>query len=150
MLRMLSNSPNQRGSRCNAPSSEGGFGSTSTSETEHILLGLIKEELGVAGVCLKKSRRRSAAARHEVEKIIQPGDDPITSETLTLTPSAEIAVAYAMEEAGDLHHDYVGTPHLLLGLRRDEYSVASQIFMNCDVELEALRQEAAKLLVQPE
>jgi ATP-dependent Clp protease ATP-binding subunit ClpC len=118
--------------------------------TEHILLGLIKEELGVAAHVLKNLDVDPRRLVHEVEKIIQPGDDPITSETLTLTPRAKIAVAYAMEEAGDLHHDYVGTPHLLLGLWRAEEGVASQILMNCDVELEALRQETAKLLVQPE
>ena len=118
--------------------------------TEHILLGLVKEELGVAAHVLKNLGVEPRRIAHEFEKIIQSGVDPVTRETLTLTPRGKIAVANAMEEARDLHHDYVGTPHLLLGLRRDEQSVASQILMNCDVELEALRQETAKLLVNPE
>ncbi len=118
--------------------------------TEHILLGLVKEELGVAVHVLKNLDLDPRRLAHEVEIIIQPGDDPVTRETLTLTPRGKIAIGYAMEKASSLHHDYVGTPHLLLGLRREVEGVAAQVLMNCGVELEALRRETAKLLVHPE
>jgi ATP-dependent Clp protease ATP-binding subunit ClpC len=118
--------------------------------TEHILLALVKDESGVATTVLKNLGVDPRRVAQEVEKVVQPGNDPITIEKLRLTPRAKAAILGAMEESRRLLHDYVGTPHLLLGLRRDEESFAVQVLMNCDVELEALRQETAKLLVHPE
>jgi ATP-dependent Clp protease ATP-binding subunit ClpC len=118
--------------------------------TEHILLGVVKEESGIAARVLKNLGVDPRRVAHQVEIIIQPGHDPSPSERLTLAPRARTAILYAMEQSRRLLHDYVGTPHLLLGLRPDEESVAGQILMNCGVELEALRQETAKLLVDRE
>ncbi len=118
--------------------------------TEHILLALVKGESGVATSVLKNLGVDPRRVAQEVEKVIQPGNDPSTSEKLTLTPRAKSAILSAMEESRGLLHDYVGTPHLLLGLRREAEGFAGQVLMNCGVELEALRQETAKLPVHPE
>jgi ATP-dependent Clp protease ATP-binding subunit ClpC len=115
--------------------------------TEDLLLGIVKEESGVAGKILSDLFVDARVIAHEVERILQMGPDPIATEKLTLTPRGKNVILFAMEEARGLHHDYVGTPHLLLGLRREEGGVAAQILVMYGVELETLRQETAKRLV---
>src|SRR5437763_6691573 len=83
--------------------------------TEHILLGLIKEGQGVAGHVLKNFAIDLDTVRQEVEKIVRPGPDLVTLGKLPQTPRARSAINYAIEEARNLNHNYVGTEHLLLG-----------------------------------
>jgi ATP-dependent Clp protease ATP-binding subunit ClpC len=116
--------------------------------TEHLLLGVVNNESGVALDILRDLGVEPQRLAQEVQKIVQSGRDPVTAEKLTLTPRAKNVVRYAMEEASGLDHDYVGTPHLLLGLLREFEGVGAQILMNFDVRLEAVRDETAKRLVE--
>ena len=103
--------------------------------TEHMLLGLVNEGSGVAANVLKNLNVNLAKIREEVEKIVMPGPDMIAMGKLPQTPRAKQVLQYAMEEAKDLKHNYVGTEHLLLGLLREEEGVAAQVLMNVGVNL---------------
>ena len=113
--------------------------------TEHILLGLVKEEVQVAGTVLKRMDVNLQNVRLEVEKIIVTGPDMLSSK-LPQTPRAKQVIEYAMEEARNLNHNYVSTEHLLLGLLREQEGVAAQVLMNLGLKLEDVREEVLNLL----
>ncbi len=114
--------------------------------TEHILLGLVKEGSGVAANVLKNLEVDLRKIRLEVEKIVQTGPDMVTMGKLPQTPRAKKVIEYAMEEARNLNHNYVGTEHLLLGLLREQEGVAAQVLMNLGLKLEDVREEVLNLL----
>lgn len=114
--------------------------------TEHILLGLVKEGSGVAANVLKNLDVDLRKIRLEVEKIVQSGPDMVTMGKLPQTPRAKKVIEYAMEEARNLNHNYVGTEHLLLGLLREQDGVAAQVLMNLGLKLEEVREEVLNLL----
>lgn len=117
--------------------------------TEHILLGLIKEGSGVAANVLKNLDIDLPAVRVEVERIVRavPTDaDKLLPGKLPQTPDAKKVVEYAIAEARDLAHNYVGTEHVLLGLLRQEEGVAAQVIMNLGLTLDMVREEVRELL----
>ena len=114
--------------------------------TEHILLGLVKEGSGVAANVLKNLDVDLRKIRLEVEKIVQSGPDILAIGKLPQTPRAKKVIEYAMEEARNLNHNYVGTEHLLLGLLREQEGVAAQVLMNLGLKLEDVREEVLNLL----
>lgn len=114
--------------------------------TEHILLGLVKEGSGVAANVLKNLDVDLRKIRIEVEKIVQTGPDMVTMGKLPQTPRAKKVIEYAMEEARNLNHNYVGTEHLLLGLLREQEGVAAQVLMNLGLKLDDVRDEVLNLL----
>lgn len=114
--------------------------------TEHILLGLIKEGSGLAAVVLKSLGVRFDKVRFEVEKIIPIGPHRVTIKKLPITPRAKKVIDYAIEESENLHHNYVGTEHLLLGLLREEEGVAVQVLLNLGLKLEDIRREIIHFL----
>jgi ATP-dependent Clp protease ATP-binding subunit ClpC len=114
--------------------------------TEHILLGLVKEGSGVAANVLKNLDVDLRKIRIEVEKIVQTGPDMVTMGKLPQTPRAKKVIEYAMDEARNLNHNYVGTEHLLLGLLREQEGVAAQVLMNLGMKLEDVREEVLNLL----
>src|SRR6476660_9348282 len=114
--------------------------------TEHILLGLVKEGSGVAANVLKNLEVDLRKIRLEVEKIVQSGPDMVTMGKLPQTPRAKKVIEYAMEEARNLNHNYVGTEHILLGLLREQEGVAAQVLMNLGLKLEEVREEVLNLL----
>ncbi|HXG09182.1 MAG TPA: Clp protease N-terminal domain-containing protein [Gemmataceae bacterium] len=117
--------------------------------TEHILLGLIKEGSGVAANVLKNLDIDLRKIRLEVEKIIQSGPDTVTMGKLPQTPRAKKVIEYAIEEARNLNHNYVGTEHLLLGLLREQEGVAAQVLMDLGLVLKDVREEVLNLLGHP-
>src|ERR1700748_344470 len=114
--------------------------------TEHVLLGLIKEGSGVAANVLKNLDVDLRKIRLEVEKLVQSGPDMVTMGKLPQTPRAKKVIEYAMEEARNLNHNYVGTEHILLGLLREQEGVAAQVLMNLGLKLEDVREEVLSLL----
>ena len=114
--------------------------------TEHILLGLVKEGSGVAANVLKNLDVDLRKIRMEVEKIVQTGPDMVTMGKLPQTPRAKKVIEYAMDEARNLNHNYVGTEHLLLGLLREQEGVAAQVLMNLGMKLDDVRDEVLNLL----
>src|SRR3954464_4967844 len=114
--------------------------------TEHILLGLVKEGTGVAANVLNNLDVDLRKIRLEVEKIVVSGPDVVTIGKLPQTPKAKKVIEYGIEEARSLHHNYVGTEHLLLGLLREHDGVAAQVLMNLGLKLEEVREEVLNLL----
>jgi len=114
--------------------------------TEHILLGLVKEGSGVGANVLKNLEVDLRKVRLEVEKLVKSGPDMVTMGKLPQTPRAKKVIEYAIEEARQLNHNYVGTEHLLLGLLREQDGVAAQVLMNLGLKLEEGREEVLNLL----
>ncbi len=114
--------------------------------TEHILLGLVKEGSGVGANVLKNLGVDLRKVRLEVEKLVKSGPDIVTMGKLPQTPRAKKVIEFAIEEARNLNHNYVGTEHLLLGLLREHDGVAAQVLMNLGLKLEEVREEVLNLL----
>ena len=114
--------------------------------TEHVLLGLVKEGSGVAATVLRNLGIDLRKIRLEVEKLVQCGPDPNAIGNVPQTPRAKKVIEYAMLEARELRHGYVGTEHILLGLFREQEGVAAQVLMNLGLKLVEVRQEVLNLL----
>ncbi len=114
--------------------------------TEHVLLGLVKEGSGVGANVLKNLDVDLRKVRLEVEKLVKAGPEMVTMGKLPQTPRAKKVIEYAIEEARNLNHNYVGTEHLLLGLLREHDGVAAQVLMNLGLKLEQVREEVLNLL----
>jgi ATP-dependent Clp protease ATP-binding subunit ClpC len=113
--------------------------------TEHILLGLLREEEGVGAKVLANLGVGLNKARSAVEFIIGRGEKPSTGE-IGLTPRAKRVIELAIDEARHLGHNYIGTEHLLLGLLREGGGVASDVLDSFGITLERARAETSKVL----
>ena len=114
--------------------------------TEHYLLGLVKEGTGVGANVLKNLGVDLHRVRLEVEKIVKPGPETVQISALPKTPRAKKVLEYALEEARNLNHNYIGTEHILLGLLRERESVAAQVLMNMGMKLEDVRAEVLEII----
>ncbi len=114
--------------------------------TEHILLGLVKEGSGVGANVLRNLNVELRNVRLEVEKLVKSGPEMVTMGKLPQTPRAKKVIEYAIEEARNLNHNYVGTEHLLLGLLRERDGVAAQVLLNLGLKLDEVREEVLNLL----
>ena len=115
--------------------------------TEHILLGLVREEEGVAARVLTNLGIGLGKVRSAVEFIIGRGEKPGSGET-GLTPRAKKVIELAIDEARQMGHNYIGTEHLLLGLLREGEGVASSVLDSFGITLERTRQETVHVLTQ--
>jgi ATP-dependent Clp protease ATP-binding subunit ClpC len=106
--------------------------------TEHILLGLIHEGDGVAAKALETLNISLEAARRQVEEIIGQGQAAPTGH-IRFTPRAKKVVELSLRESLQLHHDYIGTEHILLGLIREGEGVAAQILNKLGARLDRVR-----------
>lgn len=114
--------------------------------TEHILLGLIKEGDGVAAAVLTKLNVDLEQIHERVEEAVRKGKATIALGELPYTSRAKKVLEFAMAEARELNHSYVGTEHLLLGLLREEKGIAAQVLNSLGVTLEETRAETLKVL----
>ena len=95
--------------------------------TEHILLGLIREGEGVAAAVLTNLNVDLDQIHDQVEESVKKGKATIALGELPYTSRAKKVLEFAMAEARELNHSYVGTEHLLLGLLREEKGIAAQV-----------------------
>ena len=109
--------------------------------TEHLLLGLIKLDQGVAVNVLKKMGLDLETVQLEVEKHVPPGPDHKVAGTIPYTPRVKKVIDLAAKEAKQLAHTYVGTEHILLGLLREGNGVAAKVLRGLDIDLEQTRTE---------
>jgi len=114
--------------------------------TEHILLGLIREGEGVAAAVLSNLAADLDELHRLVEENVRRGKSASNIPELPYTSRAKKVLEYAMAEARDLHHSYVGTEHLLLGLLREEKGLAAKVLGELGITLEEARPETLKLL----
>ncbi|MFV1979615.1 MAG: ATP-dependent Clp protease ATP-binding subunit [Rhodothermia bacterium] len=114
--------------------------------TEHILLGLIREGDGVAAEVLRNLAADLDDLLRLVEDNIRPGKSSTPIGELPYTTRAKKVLEYAMAEARELNHSYVGTEHLLLGLLREEKGLAAKVLGQLGIGIEEARAEMLKLL----
>ncbi len=115
--------------------------------TEHILLGLIREEEGVAAKVLNNLGVTLTKVRSAVEYIIGRGEKTVVGE-IGLTPRAKRVIELAIDEARHLGHNYIGTEHLLLGLLHEGEGVAAGVLESFGITLEHARTETTRILSQ--
>lgn len=114
--------------------------------TEHLLLGLIREGEGVAAVVLQHLSVDLDQIHEGVEESVREGKATIALGELPYTSRAKKVLEFAMTEARDFNHSYVGTEHLLLGLLREEKGIAAQVLNSLGVTLDEARSETIKVL----
>ena len=115
--------------------------------TEHILLGLVRENDGVAAKVLSNLNVELTKVRSAVEFIIGRGERSAPGE-IGLTPRAKKVIELAVDEARRLNHNYIGTEHLLIGLMREGEGVASGVLESLGVNLDKIRGETSRILSQ--
>ena len=115
-------------------------------ETEHLLLGLIREGKGLTSRIFARSHLSLESIRKEIEgrtvfreKVSTSVESPFSAETKRV-------LQFAAEEADRLLHNYIGTEHLLLGILREERSVAATILMEKGMRLNTVREDIVALL----
>ena len=107
--------------------------------TEHILLGLLREDEGAAATALAAADVTLDGARLEVETIIGRGQHE-PSGHIPFTPRAKKVLELSLREAVRLGHDYIDTGHILLGLIREGDGVAVQVMVNLGADPKQIRQ----------
>jgi ATP-dependent Clp protease ATP-binding subunit ClpA len=115
--------------------------------TEHLLLGLVRENGGIATAVLRNLGVELNKVRSAVEFMIGRGDH-IVSGPMILTPRATKVLDLAADDARRLNHDYIGTEHLLLGLVREGEGIAAGILESLGVRMKKVRTETIKALNQ--
>ena len=113
--------------------------------TEHFLLGLLREEEGIAARVLESLDITVQRVRVQVIRIGGLGEE-VTSGEIPFTPRAKKVLELALREALSLDHDYIGTEHILLGLVRVNEGVAARILLDFDADSERIRNEVARAL----
>jgi ATP-dependent Clp protease ATP-binding subunit ClpC len=130
--------------------------------TEHELLGLVKVGEGTAAEVLKNANLRPDMVQRQVEELLTAGlAGPrvvkksrrflcwsAARDRLPQTRRAKKVIEYAMEEARDLNHNYIGTEHLLLGLLREKEGVAARVLTSLGLNLDDVRQDVRNVLAQ--
>ena len=116
--------------------------------TEHILLGLLREEEGLAARVLESLEITVERVRAQVVRIVGSGEE-VTSGQIPFTPRAKKVLELALREALSLGHNYIGTEHILLGLVRENEGVAARILLDFDADSDKIRNEVIRMLSGP-
>jgi len=112
--------------------------------TEHLLLGLVEEEGGVAGRVLRDLGLETDRVREMVNRLAGEGHSP-TDEKIELSNETQQVLEFAIEEARRLGHHYIGTEHLLLGLVRGE-GTALEVLRRLGVTADDIRRQTRRVL----
>ena len=113
--------------------------------TEHLLLGLLREEEGLAARVLESLDVTVEEVRAGVARVVGQGDE-VTSGQIPFTPRSKKVLELALREALSLGHNYIGTEHVLLGLVRENEGVAARILLDFDADAEKIRNEIIRML----
>ncbi|HZT57654.1 MAG TPA: ATP-dependent Clp protease ATP-binding subunit [Pyrinomonadaceae bacterium] len=113
-------------------------------EPEHLLLGLMREDKSLTARFLARAQTSLEAIRKEIEGRAPLREKISTSVELPLAPETKRVLAYAHEESDRLQHRHIGTEHLLLGLLREERSMAAEILYERGLKLHAVREEISR------
>src|SRR5437016_11360149 len=112
--------------------------------TEHLLLGLVRENDSVAARILDRLGVSLGRIRSEIERQVTRGDGRL-GQDMQLTPRAKRVIDLAYDEARQLNNNYIGTEHLLLGLIREGDGLAGRVLQKLGVDLERTRREVMNL-----
>ena len=113
--------------------------------TEHLLLGLIREQDGIAAKALESLNISLEDVHGQVEELIGRGTY-VPNGHIPFTPRAKKVLELSLREALQLGHNYIGTEHVLLGLIREGEGVAAQVLLNLGADLEKVRSAVIQLL----
>ncbi len=113
-------------------------------EPEHLLLGLMREDKTLTGRFFPRAQITIESIRREIESRTLLRERIPTSVELPLAPETKRVLAFSHEESDHLQHRHIGTEHLLLGLLREERSMAAQILFERGLRLNAVRDEIAR------
>jgi ATP-dependent Clp protease ATP-binding subunit ClpC len=117
--------------------------------TEHLLLGLVKEDQGVAIKVLRELGVEPMQVIKAIERAVGKGDRPPYGKP-TLAPRTKRVIELSVEEARLMGHQYIGTEHLLLGLVREGEGIAVNVLRSLGVSLDKVRTATAKSLLESE
>jgi len=112
--------------------------------TEHLLLGLMDEEGGVAGRVLRELGMTSDRVREVIQRVVT-GEGRFNPDKIELAPATQQVLEYAVDEARRLGHHYIGTEHILLGLVRVE-GTAMEVLRRLGVTAEQIRRQTRRVL----
>jgi ATP-dependent Clp protease ATP-binding subunit ClpC len=113
--------------------------------TEHLLLGLLRVEDGLAARVLDSLDITMEEARVKVARIVGPGDE-VTSGQIPFTPRAKKVLELSVREALSLGHNFIGTEHVLLALARENQGVAARILLDFGADAEKIRNEVIRAI----
>ncbi len=113
-------------------------------EPEHLLLGLMREDKTLTARFLARAQTSLENIRKEIEGRAPLREKISTSVELPLAPETKRVLAFAHEESDRLQHRHIGTEHLLLGLLREERSMAAEILYERGLRLNAVREEVSR------
>ena len=113
--------------------------------TEHILLGLLREEEGLAARVLESLDITVEEVRAQVARIVGQGDE-VTTGQIPFTPRAKKVLDLALREALSLGHNHIGPEHILLGLVRENDGVGARILLDLGAGAEKVRGEIIRML----
>lgn len=123
------------------------FGSM-TIEAEHVLLGLLREDLNMARRFL--GTEPVEGIRDEIRRRTPMREKVPTSKDLPLSNESKRILAYSAEEAERLNHRHIGTEHILLGILREENCLAANILHERGLQVQVIREELARAPMPPE
>jgi ATP-dependent Clp protease ATP-binding subunit ClpC len=112
--------------------------------TEHLLLGLIREEGGVAGRVLRELGLEASRVQEIIERLV--GFGQYRSVKLDLAPGTQQVLEYAVDEARKMGHHYIGTEHILLGLVRYNEGVALDVLRKMGINADQIRRQTRRVL----
>ncbi|HKF55870.1 MAG TPA: Clp protease N-terminal domain-containing protein, partial [Blastocatellia bacterium] len=116
------------------------FGAVSI-EPEHILLGLLREDKQLTQKFFRSPHSTVESIRKEIEERTPLREKVAASVDLPLSPHAKRVLNYAADESERLQHRNIGTEHLLLGILREEKSIAAEILHDRGLRLTQIREE---------
>jgi len=117
--------------------------------TEHILLGLLREEQGLACRVLESNDVTLENVKAQIVAMVPPSKEKAASGQVPFTPRAKVVLELALREALSLGHNYIGTEHILLGLCKQKEGKAVQILMELGAQPEELRKEIVGAINSP-
>jgi ATP-dependent Clp protease ATP-binding subunit ClpC len=114
--------------------------------TEHVLLGLLRQQEGLAARVLEHLGLTVERVREQVVRIVGSGKEEFTSGQIPFTPRAKRVLELSLREARSLGQNFINTEHILLGLVRENEGVASRILLDLDADSERIRNEVIRMV----
>ncbi len=116
--------------------------------TEHILIGLLREEASLAARVLESFNLTAGEVRRQAKELTGDGPEAVFG-SIPFTPRAKRVLELSLREALSLGHNYIGTEHILLGLVRENGGIAAQILTELGLGAENIRDEVIRILSGP-